>query len=631
MERHQPWHPFWLPGFCGISKTTCFLAILSVLISANILTQTEAISKGIKKNTPNHGQDQASVPVKIRPKRSAISLTDNPMTITGEKGRVNSFLCDPITVTSGKDLNTENTRYNFGEDLYFCKHPCGWVDVKAYTPNTEYGTDRRFNVTTVTQNDATYSYQKALILKVTMINLTDNDIGTYYCGWGKTGKDGYQAVQLNVIDKIPDPVKKLVPGLKSPEEDAWMIETVKNGHDPVVNRAMLMCRGNKACALAVLQKQELKIEKSCWWCLQMSHAWRAAPLRIKVVNELEGKIPCQIVKVLQAASDLTKGTIPAKHSNSQCHKTTTSYVETSFVTPPIRVIPDVGDVCLCATKPTERLLGWSDCRIKISLINATNNCTAIANNIVHNFTCPFEKPNQTMPAIVWVCGGRAFHHLPAIPWTGCCYPAFMSVGAAVYVADKEKVQQRRKRSTLIQSEMPAYYKGNKLWDPFTGIGAQIGWSLFPFGGTAATINKLNGLAWQVLALANRTEKALGLVNKEMTKIREAVIQNRFALDMLTAEKGGVCKMLGISCCFYIPDYHENITDIINDMRKAVKEPEDGDDSWIDWLKNLWGGWGYWLSHTVLPVVVVVGLVLFCLPCFIRCFMWKIQRLIMSNE
>ncbi len=32
-------------------------------------------------------------------------------------------------------------------------------------------------------------------------------------------------------------------------------------------------------------------------------------------------------------------------------------------------------------------------------------------------------------------------------------------------------------------------------------------------------------------------------------------------------------MLGISCCFHIPDYSDNVTDIITHMRMAVKEPE----------------------------------------------------------
>ncbi len=79
--------------------------------------------------------------------------------------------------------------------------------------------------------------------------------------------------------------------------------------------------------------------------------------------------------------------------------------------------------------------------------------------------------------------------------------------------------------------------------------------------------------WTVLAIANSTENALTMVNDEMRQIRDAVIQDRLVLNILTWEKGGVCKMLGISCCFHIPDYSDNVTDIITHMRMAVKEPE----------------------------------------------------------
>ncbi len=61
---------------------------------------------------------------------------------------------------------------------------------------------------------------------------------------------------------------------------------------------------------------------------------------------------------------------------------------------------------------------------------------------------------------------------------------------------------------------------------------------------------------------------------------------------------GVCKMLGVSCCFHIPDYSDNVTNIITHMRMAVKEPERTNNAW---LTNLWGGWGYWLFNTVLPI------------------------------
>ncbi len=57
-------------------------------------------------------------------------------------------------------------------------------------------------------------------------------------------------------------------------------------------------------------------------------------------------------------------------------------------------------------------------------------------------------------------------------------------------------------------------------------------------------------------------------------------------------------MLGTSCCFHIPDYSDNVTNIITHMRMAVKEPKRVNDVWGEWLTNLWGGWGYWLFNTV---------------------------------
>ncbi len=99
---------------------------------------------------------------------------------------------------------------------------------------------------------------------------------------------------------------------------------------------------------------------------------------------------------------------------------------------------------------------------------------------------------------------------------------------------------------------------------------QLTRSILPGVGTAVSINKINGLAWTVLAIANSTENALTMVNDEMRQIRDAVIQNRLVIDVLTSEKGGVCKMLGLSCCFHIPDYSDNVTNIITHMRMAVK-------------------------------------------------------------
>lgn len=56
-------------------------------------------------------------------------------------------------------------------------------------------------------------------------------------------------------------------------------------------------------------------------------------------------------------------------------------------------------------------------------------------------------------------------------------------------------------------------------------------------------------------------------------MREAVIQTRLVLDLLTSHQGGVCKMLGVSCCFHITDNSDNITDIVEHMKRSIPEPE----------------------------------------------------------
>ncbi|KAK7160645.1 hypothetical protein R3I93_008336 [Phoxinus phoxinus] len=410
------------------------------------------------------------------------------------------------------------------------------------------------------------------------------------------------------------------------EELAWMGngDTSKGQINPEVQKAMMKCQGNKACALAILQKEELEIKTSCWMCLQMSHAWKAVPLMAETVKETKCLIPQQMTDVLKTVVDLEEGRTPTKQPADDCEHIQ-QYNNTEIVIPPLRVTYAQGDVCVCFNRPRLLKTGWSDCRVKINVHDrAMNNCTATINNTAINFTCPFHKPNKSSPAAVWVCGDRAYHRLPKKDWSGCCYPALMNVGTSVYLPSSIGKRERRD-VTILPGVLPKYYAGYTLTDPWTTPGANIGWSIFLGVGTAITINKINGLAWTVLAIANSTENALTLISDEMRQLRDAVIQNRLILDMLTAERGGVCKMLGISCCFNIPDYSDNITNIIEHMREAVKEPERANNQWAGWIMSFWGDWMHWIIQTVLPIVVIGILIILCLPCIIRCISSSVQR------
>ncbi|KAL7837071.1 hypothetical protein SRHO_G00267820 [Serrasalmus rhombeus] len=53
-----------------------------------------------------------------------------------------------------------------------------------------------------------------------------------------------------------------------------------------------------------------------------------------------------------------------------------------------------------------------------------------------------------------------------------------------------------------------------------------------------------------------------------------------ALELVLAKKGGVCKLLGNSCSFFVLDYHDNIKDIIKHMKDTIHELPEVDPSWL---------------------------------------------------
>lgn len=139
--------------------------------------------------------------------------------------------------------------------------------------------------------------------------------GKYYCGIDRTGKDWYETFSIVVSRPSPEPVKPLIEPAFEPatkEEMVWMGSegAGKRGTNPEVQKAMMKCQGNKACTLALLQKEELEINTSCWLCLQMSRAWKAAPLTVATMNETSCLIPRQMTEVLMAAADIEQGRCP---------------------------------------------------------------------------------------------------------------------------------------------------------------------------------------------------------------------------------------------------------------------------------------------------------------------------------
>ena len=85
-----------------------------------------------------------------------------------------------------------------------------------------------------------------------------------------------------------------------------------------------------------------------------------------------------------------------------------------------------------------------------------------------------------------------------------------------------------------------------------------------------------------------------------------VLQNRLALDILTAAQGGTCAIIHTRCCTYIPDMSTNVTHFtkhMNMMIQAMDTPEVSAPSLWEMLTSS----PWWRSILIVIILIVLFL------------------------
>ena len=112
-----------------------------------------------------------------------------------------------------------------------------------------------------------------------------------------------------------------------------------------------------------------------------------------------------------------------------------------------------------------------------------------------------------------------------------------------------------------------------------------------------------------------SQKAISALNAKQGQIRKVVLQNRLALDILTAARGGTCAIIQTQCCTYIPDTSTNVTHFakhMNKMIEAVDTPEASVASLWEMLTS-----SPWWKTILLTIILIVLFLLFA-PCICNC-------------
>uniref|UniRef100_A0A9L0TU97 Envelope glycoprotein n=1 Tax=Equus caballus TaxID=9796 RepID=A0A9L0TU97_HORSE len=144
-------------------------------------------------------------------------------------------------------------------------------------------------------------------------------------------------------------------------------------------------------------------------------------------------------------------------------------------------------------------------------------------------------------------------------------------------------------------------------------------------GIESVICHMEALNKFTMKALNDTQHSLSLLDLEVSQMRKAVLQNRMALDVLTAAQGGTCAIIKTECCVYIPDYHQNISGFLSDMSHQIKSMSDPPLSLNDWL-NSWSGPGFWTAIKTLfigLIILLVFLIIIC--CLFRCLSSACQQ------
>uniref|UniRef100_A0A3B4XH62 Envelope polyprotein n=1 Tax=Seriola lalandi dorsalis TaxID=1841481 RepID=A0A3B4XH62_SERLL len=147
------------------------------------------------------------------------------------------------------------------------------------------------------------------------------------------------------------------------------------------------------------------------------------------------------------------------------------------------------------------------------------------------------------------------------------------------------------------------------------------------------VDRINYIHYNVQKLGNWTEAGFEAVHGQLAATSLMTFQNRIAVVMLLAEKGGVCAMFGERCCTFIPNNTAadgSLTKAIEGLRTLNGKMKDhsGVDTtmWDSWM-DAFGKYRTLVSSVLVSIAVFAAVLTLCGYCCIHCIRSLLNRLI----
>ena len=275
----------------------------------------------------------------------------------------------------------------------------------------------------------------------------------------------------------------------------------------------------------------------------------------------------------------------------------------------------------------------------------------------HSVTNVTLWPNMTGPTIgrqdlFWTCDQQKIRlGLPA-QWSGTCVIVRLLMPVALFALGPAKPSNltapRHRRSMTdhfdLSKNTPTYIDNIgiprgvpnqfKLSDQVaTGFeNIPIIAALFPITPNK-NVDRINYVHYNVQRLSNLTRDAVEGLASQLAATSLMAYQNRLALDMILAEKGGVCSMFGAQCCTFIPNNTApdgSVARALAGLRAlSIQMAEDsGVDNPIEkWMTDIFGKWKGLLMALLTSLACFASILVCCGCCCIPCARTLCSRLI----
>lgn len=126
-------------------------------------------------------------------------------------------------------------------------------------------------------------------------------------------------------------------------------------------------------------------------------------------------------------------------------------------------------------------------------------------------------------------------------------------------------------------------------------------------------------------IENATIDAIRTLQGEVSTLNKVVLQNRMALDLLTAKEGGVCVARNQSCCAYVDKAWRVETDIQAIWERTKLLHQMSMDNTSFGFRDLWEKLTSWLPDFtwlkqlfIICVIIMIVLILMCIT--MRCML-----------